>query len=145
MLMSATARIIAIAAICLATAGSGWAEMLKGAAADAEANAAAAHLGQVATLTADFDMVTPGGINKGKIYVDRQREAIRVQFAPPMSHLVLVNGPLTQFYGGDGTRIQTATSGTPFTFLINPSQALRDSVDVLQVTEAGREPDGCRG
>lgn len=127
------ARIFAVLAICLGVPGGAWAETLNGQQATAEAKSAAIHLGKVNTLTADFDMVTPGGINTGKIFIDRQREAIRVQFAPPMGHLVLVNGPLTQFFGGDGTRIQTATSGTPFAFLMNPEQALKNNVEILQV------------
>lgn len=133
--MSATAitRIFAVLAICLGVSAGARAETLNGQRAAAEARSAAVQLAEVNTLTADFDMVTAGGINTGKIFIDRQLRVIRVQFAPPMGHLVLVNGPLTQFFGGDGTRIQTATSGTPFAFLMDPEQALINNVDILQV------------
>ena len=124
-------------ALCLtvgaALVGTAQAETFKGAKAAAEATVAAQHLGKVQTLSADFDMLTPGGVNEGKIFVDRQRDAIRIEFAPPLNHLVLVLGPVVHFVGGNGTQIQTATNGTPFAFLMNPEQALRDSVDVLQV------------
>ena len=133
----AVTRLFAVLAVCLGLAGTAWGETLKGAEANAEAQSAAALLGKVETLTADFDMVTPGGVNQGKIFVDRDRKAIRIEFAPPMGHLVLVDGPVTKLYGGDGTRVRTATSGTPFALLMNPEQALVDNIDVLQVQKQG--------
>jgi outer membrane lipoprotein-sorting protein len=133
----ADTRLFAALAVCLGLAGTAWGETLKGAEANAEAQSAAALLGKVETLTADFDMVTPGGVNQGKIFVDRDRKAIRIEFAPPMGHLVLVDGPVMKLYGGDGTRVRTATSGTPFAFLMNPEQALVDDIDVLQVQKQG--------
>lgn len=133
----AVTRLFAALAVCLGLAGTAWGETLKGAEANAEAQSAAALLGKVETLTADFDMVTPGGVNQGKIFVDRDRKAIRIEFAPPMGHLVLVDGPVTKLYGGDGTRVRTATSGTPFALLMNPEQALVDNIDVLQVQKQG--------
>lgn len=115
------------------------AETLTGSAATAEAEAAARHLGKVETLTAEFDMLTVSGLNQGRIFVDRPREAIRVEFDPPLGHLILVNGARTQFFGGEGTEIETATSGTPFAFLMNPVDALDKGVDVLQVTRQSED------
>ena len=130
-----TARFLAVLALAAGLSMPALAaEILKGAAADAEARAAAAHLGKVNTLAAEFDMLSASGLNQGRIFVDRPREAIRVEFDPPLGHLILVNGARTQFFGGEGTEIETATSGTPFAFLMSPVEALDDSVDVLQVT-----------
>lgn len=115
------------------------AETLKGSAATNEAQAAARQLGKVETLAAEFDMLTVSGLNHGRIFVDRPREAIRVEFDPPLGHLILVNGARTQFFGGEGTEIETATSGTPFAFLMDPVGALGSSVDVLQVTRQDKD------
>ena len=134
------ARLLAVLAVaarmCVPAA---TAETLPGSAAAAEAEAAARHLGKVETLTAEFDMLTVRGLNQGRIFVDRPREAIRVEFDPPLGHLILVNGARTQFFGGEGTEIETATSGTPFAFLMNPVDALDKSVDVLQVTRRSED------
>ena len=113
MLAYRAARLVAVTAFALGLTAAAKAETLEGSAASAEVAKAAEVLSRVQTLTADFDMVTANGINQGQIFVDRSRRAIRVQFDEPLGHLVLVNGPLTQYFGGDGTEIQTATSGTP--------------------------------
>ncbi len=133
MLARPATRFFVVLAIFLGLGSIANAEILTGAAASREAATAARELAKVETLTADFDMMTANGINQGQIYVDRSRQAMRVEFDPPLDDLLLVNGPLTQYFGGDGTAIQTATTGTPLAFLLDPEQALKSSVDVLQV------------
>ncbi|HKK29462.1 MAG TPA: outer-membrane lipoprotein carrier protein LolA [Alphaproteobacteria bacterium] len=118
-------------------AGTAAAQVIKGSEARALAEQAAARLAGIETLAAHFDLMTPGGINKGEIFLDRRREAIRMEFAEPLDHLVLVNGPLIQFYGGDGTELQMATAETPLAFLMDPEKALRENVEVLQVEKRG--------
>lgn len=135
----ATRFLLVLAAAASLNAPVAAAETLNGNAAIAEARAAAQHLGKVETLAAEFDMLTVSGLNHGRIFVDRPREAIRVEFDPPLGHLILVNGARTQFFGGEGTEIETATSGTPFAFLMNPVEALDSSVDVLQVTRQNKD------
>jgi outer membrane lipoprotein-sorting protein len=130
----ATRLIAALAVAAGITTTAAATDILKGSAATAEAQAAARQLGKVETLAAEFDMLTVSGLNQGRIFVDRPREAIRVEFDPPLGHLILVNGARTQFFGGEGTAVETATSGTPFAFLMNPEEALDSSVDILQVT-----------
>lgn len=130
---SAATAFLAMLALAVFASSAIKAETLTGAAAKAEAEAAAGRLAAVQTLIADFDVLNERGLNQGRIYVDRQREAIRVEFDPPLNHLVLVNGPRIQFFGGDGTEIETGAAGTPFAFLMDPEAALRDSVEVLQV------------
>ncbi len=134
------ARLLAVLAVAAGMSmPAAAAETLTGSAAAAEAEAAARQLGKVQTLTAEFDMLTVSGLNQGRIFVDRPREAIRVEFDPPLGHLILVNGERTRFFGGEGTEIETATSGTPFAFLMNPVDALDKSVDVLQVTRQSED------
>ena len=115
------------------------AETLHGNAAAAEARAAATTLAKVETLAAEFDMLSRVGLNQGRIFVDRQNEAIRVEFDQPLGHLILVNGGQVRFFGGDGTQIETATAGTPFAFLMDPVAALDSRVDVLQVTRQNQD------
>lgn len=115
------------------------AETLKGNAATAEAKAAAASLDKVETVAAEFDMLSRVGLNQGRIFIDRERQAIRVEFDQPLGHLILVNGGRIQFFGGDGTEIETATAGTPFAFLMDPVAALDNGVDVLQVTRLNQD------
>lgn len=129
--------ILAVLALTIGLSVGARAETLTGGAAKAEAEAAAGRLAAVQTLIADFDVLNERGLNQGRIYVDRQREAIRVEFDPPLKHLILVNGQTIQFFGRDGTEIETGTAGTPFAFLMNPQAALRDSVDVLHVEKEG--------
>ena len=113
------------------------ARTVKGAAAEDIAAAAAAYVGSIQTLAASFDFVSVRGKTKGHIFMDRERRAIRMQCGRPLNHLLLVNGPLIQFYGGDGTVVETATAGTPLAFLLEPTRSLADDIKVLEVDERG--------
>ncbi|MGY9054192.1 MAG: LolA family protein [Alphaproteobacteria bacterium] len=125
--------------VCVGIIAQTQAKELKGAAADAAVQRAVEKMSEVRTLVAGFDMLTPTGINRGQIFIDRTRELMRMQFQPPLNHLLLVNGPITKFFGGNGTQIETATAGTPLGFLMNPAKALRTKVDVLQVDQSGND------
>jgi outer membrane lipoprotein-sorting protein len=111
------------------------AEVLNGKAADKAVQRQADRIAAVRTLSGKFDILTAGGKKDGKIYFDRDQNAMRMEFEAPLDDVILVEGNRILFYGGDGTQVQTATQGTPLEFLMNPKQALQNKVDVLQVEQ----------
>jgi len=115
----------------------GEARKLKGEAAEEIAEEAAAYIASIGTLSAAIDYVTPRGRTPGFLFVDRERKAIRMQFGDPLNHLLLVNGPRVQFFGGDGTVLEIGSEGTPFSFLLRPLESLDSRVEVLEVEERG--------
>ncbi len=115
------------------------AQVLEGQAADQAVEGAVQNMESVSTLVAGFEMLTGGKAKTGYIFIDRQIRAIRMQFSPPEQHLLLVNGPLTQFFGDDGTELRTATSATPLIFLADPRRAIRDKVEILQVSKKAKD------
>lgn len=115
----------------------GEARKLKGKAAEEIAWEAASYIASISTLSAEFDYVTPRGRTPGYLFVDRERGAIRMQFGEPLNHLLLVNGPRVQFFGGDGTVLEIGSEGTPFSFLLRPVESLDRRVEVLEVEERG--------
>jgi outer membrane lipoprotein-sorting protein len=136
MWMRSRTAIVALALVLMAALPA-QARVVKGAAADKIAADAAAFIGSIKTLSASFDFITVKGKTTGFIFMDRARHAIRMQFGDPLNHLLLVDGPKTMFYGGDGTVVQVSTAGTPLSFLLNPKSGLKDNIQVLEVDERG--------
>jgi outer membrane lipoprotein-sorting protein len=123
--------------VLLMTSQSADARVIKGAAAEAIAAEAAEYISSIETLASDFDFVTVKGKSDGHIFMDRGRQSIRMQFGEPLNHLLLVNGPITKFFGGNGTVVEVATAGTPLSFLLNPKESLENRIQVLEVDERG--------
>jgi outer membrane lipoprotein-sorting protein len=113
------------------------ARKLKGEAAEEVAREAANYIASIETLAASFDFVTPRGKTPGHLFIDRARQAIRMQFGEPLNHLLLVNGPRVQFFGGEGTVLEIGAEGTPFAFILRPVESLETAVKVLEVEERG--------
>ncbi len=128
--------VLAIAATSLVFSDA-EAKVYKGPEAEKIAAEAAAYVGSIQTLATSFEFITPSGKSTGHLFIDRTQAAIRMQFGQPLNHLLLVNGPLTQFFGGDGTNVRTSTAGTPLAFLLYPEKSLANDIRVLEVDERG--------
>lgn len=128
--------VLLTASVALAHSGAD-ARVVKGQAANAIAAQAAAYVSSITTLATSFKFITPSGRSNGHLFIDRGQEGIRMQFGAPLNHLLLVNGPLTQFFSGSGTNVRTATSGTPLEFLLYPEKSLANNIRVLEVDERG--------
>jgi outer membrane lipoprotein-sorting protein len=113
------------------------ARVVKGAAAEKIAAMAADYVSSINTLASDFSFVTVNGKSTGHIFMDRTTQSIRMQFGEPLNHLLLVKGPLTKFFGGEGTVVEVATAGTPLSFLLHPKKSLSTNIQVLEVDERG--------
>lgn len=122
-----------VSALLLAGLSEGNARKLKDEAAAEAAREAASYIASIDTLSAPFEYRTPRGKTSGYLFMDRERQAIRMQFGPPLDHLLLVNGPEVRFFAGDGTILDISSEGTPFKFLLRPSESLDDQLDVLEV------------
>jgi len=131
--------IVACLALAFLVTGAlpGEARKLKGEAAEEIVWEAAGYIASIRTLSAGFDYVTPRGRTGGYLFLDRERAAIRMQYGPPLNHLLLVNGPRVQFFGGDGTVLEIGSEGTPFAFLLRPVESLDSQIEVLEVEERG--------
>jgi|GEM_PF-3929339 len=124
-------------ALSLSLGAGADARKFKGEEAEALAAEAAAYMASVDTLTCPFDFITAGGKTKGHLFINRELQAIRMQFGAPLNYLLLVTGGQVQFYGSDGRVIETPASGTPLAFLLRPEQSLAESLRVLEVEERG--------
>ena len=113
------------------------ARVVKGEAANKIAAAAADYISSIDTLASDFNFVTAKGKSNGHIFMDRGTQSIRMQFGDPLNHLLLVTGPLTKFFGGNGTIVEVATAGTPLSFLLYPKKSLATNIQVLEVDDRG--------
>ena len=136
--MQRLAIAVALALALIATGVSAAdARKLKGPAAEEIAWEAASYIASIDTLAASFDFVTARGKTPGHLFIDRARQAIRMQFGEPLNHLLLVNGPRVQFFGGEGTVLEIGAEGTPFAFILRPVESLDSAVEVLEVEERG--------
>ncbi|MGZ0189152.1 MAG: LolA family protein, partial [Alphaproteobacteria bacterium] len=58
---------------------------------------------------------------------------MRMEFDPPLRHLIIANGARTDFIGGDGTVVNTATQSTPLALIFGARPKLSGEVQVLEI------------
>lgn len=96
-------------------------------------------LKRIGVMTADFTFNNAGGSHTGRIFVDRSGERLRMEFDPPMGHLLIANGPRVDFIGGDGTVINAGTQSTPLAMIFGREPKLTGEVEVLEIKAKGRD------
>lgn len=96
-------------------------------------------LQRIDAMTADFMFSNPGGRNSGRLFVDRDGGRMRMEFDPPMSHLVVANGPRVDFIGGDGTVVNAGTQSTPLALIFGEDPKLSGDVEVLEIKAKGSD------
>lgn len=94
-------------------------------------------LKRIDVMTADFMFSNPGGGNTGRLFIDRDGGRMRMEFDPPMSHLVVANGPRVDFIGGDGTVVNAGTQSTPLALIFGEDPKLSGDVEVLEIKAKG--------
>lgn len=94
---------------------------------------AEAALQAIGVMTADFVFNNKAGAHTGRLFVDRVGGRLRMEFDPPLSHLLIANGPRVDFIGGDGTVLNTGTQSTPLALVFGRNAELSDDVEVLEV------------
>lgn len=95
-------------------------------------------LQRITTMTADFTFQNVSQFNTGRLFVDRLGRKMRMQFDPPMRHLIIANGPRVDYLGGDGTVVNTATQSTPLGLIFGREARLSGDVKVLEIAQKGQ-------
>jgi hypothetical protein len=124
-------------ALTLGLAPGADARKFKGAEAEKLAAQAAAYMATVNTLTCGFDFINADGRSRGHLFINRELQAIRMQFGAPLNHLLLVKHDQIKFYDSEGRVIETSANGTPLAFLLRPQESLATSLIVLEAEESG--------
>lgn len=128
---------VCAAVLTLGVAAGANARTVKGEEAAAIAAAAADYVASIDTLTSDFEFVTSNGRTPGHLFVNRDLQALRMQFGAPLNQLLLVTDGQIRFYDSDGRVIETTVAGTPLAFLLRPRESLAESLTVLEAEERG--------
>lgn len=95
-------------------------------------------LQRIDVMTADFTFNNAGGAHTGRLFVDRAGGRMRMEFDPPMGHLLIANGPRVDFIGGDGTVLNAGTQSTPLALIFGREPKLSGEVQVLEI-KAGKK------
>jgi len=96
-------------------------------------------LQRIDAMTADFMFSNPAGRNTGRLFVDRDGGRMRMEFDPPMNHLVVANGPRVDFIGGDGTVVNAGTQSTPLALIFGEDPKLSGDIEVLEIKAKGSD------
>ena len=96
-------------------------------------------LQRIDVMTADFVFSNVNGANTGRLFVDRAGGRLRMEFDPPMGHLLIANGRRVNFIGGDGTIVNAGTQSTPLALIFGGDAKLSGEVEVLEVKAKGRD------
>ncbi len=99
---------------------------------------AEAALARIGSMIADFTFRMPGRVNTGRLFVDRIGRQLRMEFDPPLGHLLVASGARVDFVGGDGTQINAATQSTPLALVFGPDARLSGDVEVLEIATKGK-------
>lgn len=96
-------------------------------------------LERIDVMTADFVFSNVNGANTGRLFVDRAGGRLRMEFDPPLGHLLIANGPRVNFIGGDGTIVNAGTQSTPLALIFGGEAKLSGDVEVLEVKAKGQD------
>jgi|GEM_PF-2185263 len=99
---------------------------------------AEAALVEIGVMTADFTFNNAAGANTGRLFVDRLGGRLRMEFDPPMRHLVIADGARVDFIGGDGTRLNAGVQTTPLALIFGPDSSLDGDVEVVEAATKGK-------
>jgi outer membrane lipoprotein-sorting protein len=103
-----------------------------------------AYFNGIRTLEADFRQLAPdGGVATGKLFIDRNREALRFDYDPPSKILLVAPGDWRLiFYDGSIQQVNVIPIGeTPIGFLLDEQVDLAGDVSVQSVAERQSEVD----
>jgi outer membrane lipoprotein-sorting protein len=103
-----------------------------------------AYFNGIRTLEADFEQVAPdGSLSTGKLYIDRNRGAMRFDYDPPSQILLVAPGDWRLiFYDGSIKQVNVIPlAETPLGFLLNKQVRLEGDVSVAGVQERADEID----
>ena len=96
-------------------------------------------LQRIEVMTADFVFSNVNGANTGRLFVDRAGGRLRMEFDPPMNHLIIANGPRVNYFGGDGTELKVGTQTTPLALIFGARSKLTgDEVEVVETASKGK-------
>lgn len=95
-------------------------------------------LQQIGVMQADFTFQNVSEFNRGRLFVDRLGRKMRMEFDPPLRHLIIANGARVDFLGGDGTVVNTATQSTPLGLIFGREARLSGDVKVLEIAAKGQ-------
>lgn len=98
---------------------------------------AEAALREIGIMTADFKFQNVAQINTGRLFVDRVGGRLRMEFDPPLSHLLVANGSRVDFIGGDGTIVNAGTQSTPLKLIFGKDASLSGDAEVLEIAVKG--------
>ena len=87
----------------------------------------------IRTMTASFTFQNVAQFNTGRLFIDRLGGRMRMEFDPPLRHLIIANGARTDFIGGVGTVVNTATQSTPLALIFGARPKLSGEVQVLEI------------
>lgn len=89
-------------------------------------------------VAADFTFQNRAGVNTGRLFVDRGARLLRMEFDPPLSHLLIANGKRVDFLGGDGTVVNTGVDTTPLGLIFRENPRLSGEVKILEIATKGQ-------
>lgn len=95
-------------------------------------------LQQIGVMQADFTFQNVSEFNRGRLFVDRLGRKMRMEFDPPLRHLIIANGARVDFIGGDGTVVNTSTQSTPLGLIFGRDARLSGDVKVLEIAAKGQ-------
>ena len=99
---------------------------------------AEAALRGIEVMRSDFVFSNQGGAHKGRLFVDRAGGRLRMEFDPPLGHLLIANGGRIDFIGGNGTVVSAGVQATPLALVFGPDAKLAGAVEVLEAKARGK-------
>jgi len=126
-----------IACLCLGLAAPAAAQTAKPIDPALIAKAEAA-LVKIDAMTSDFTYNNANGAHTGRLFVDRVGGRLRMEFDPPMNHLIIANGERVDYIGGDGTVLNAGVEATPLELIFGADSRLSGDVQVVETAVKGK-------